>query len=253
MTEPGLKMRALYGRIWTAVERRASLPPERWLRVRLAADAIERFADGRRLSALDAGSGDAPLARLLASAHPDWDVVAVDRDPALLELARRAVENTDVANLELRVVDLCEAFDDARYDAVASIEVLTEIRDDDAAVHSLARALAPGGLLVVTSMDRDWVPVLDGSSPVWIHEVRHGYTRAELETKLESAGLVVTRARPVFRTAVRLAEEISDRIAGSRLRVRAPLCAILRVAAMLERRGLAFGTARGWLVEARRP
>jgi ubiquinone/menaquinone biosynthesis C-methylase UbiE len=221
--------------------------------VRLAADAIERFADGKRLAALDAGSGDAPLARLLASAHPDWHVVAVDRDPALLELARRAVENTGMENLELRVVDLCQAFDDASYDAIASIEVLTEIPDDDAALRSLARALAPGGLLVATSMDRGWVPVLEGSSPVWIHEVRHGYTRAELVAKLEAAGLIVIRVRPVFRTAVRFAEEISDRIAGSRLRVRAPICALLRIAAMLERRGLGFGTARGWLVEARRP
>ena len=54
----------------------SGLPPERWLRVRLGAVASERFADGRPLAVLDAGSGDAPLATLLAGAHPAWEVVA---------------------------------------------------------------------------------------------------------------------------------------------------------------------------------
>ena len=239
-------MSALYTRSWTALERRLSdLPPERWLRVRLTADAIERFAGRRRLSVLDAGSGDAPLARLLAAAHPAWEVVAADYDEAGLERAGRAAARAGVSNLDLRHVDLCRPFDDSRYDAVASLEVLTEIEDDDVALRHLAQALRPGGLLVVTSMDRDWTPVLRGSSPTWRLEVRHGYTRAELVAKLEGAGLTVLRARPVFRSAVRLAEEISDRVKGYRLRVRAPLYPILRAAALFERQGLAAGeTAR---------
>jgi ubiquinone/menaquinone biosynthesis C-methylase UbiE len=239
--------------IWTAIERRVALPPERWLRVALAADAIERFAGGRRLAVLDAGSGDAPLARLLAEAHPQWEVVAGDRDEGGLERARRAADDQGIGNLELRVLDLCRPFDENRFDVIAAVEVLTEIEDDDAALRCMAQALARGGLLVVTSMDRDWTPVLHGSSPTWVREVRHGYTRAELVEKVEQAGLAVMRARPVYRTAVRLAEEISDRVRGSRLRVRAPLYPILRACAALERRGLAAGAARGWLVEARRP
>jgi 2-polyprenyl-3-methyl-5-hydroxy-6-metoxy-1,4-benzoquinol methylase len=246
-------MRALHASIWTAIERRvAGLPPERWLRVVLAADAIERFAGGRSVVVLDAGSGDAPLARLLAAGHPGWTVVAGDRDEAILERARRAAEDEGVGNLELRVVDLCRPFDEGRFDAIASVEVLTEIEDDDAALRCMAQALVPGGLLVVTSMDRDWAPVLRGSAPTWVREVRHGYTRTELVAKVERAGLAVTRARPVFRTAVRLAEEISDRVESSRLRVRAPLYPFLRAAAALERHGLALGQPHGWLVEARR-
>jgi ubiquinone/menaquinone biosynthesis C-methylase UbiE len=247
-------MRAPYASIWTAIEGLVSgLPPERWLRVRLAADAIERFAAGRRLVVLDAGSGDAPLARLLATAHPSWEVVAGDYDQPSLERAGRATAAAGVSNLELRLLDLCRPFDDSRYDAIASIEVLTEIEDDDAALCNMARALRPGGLLVVTSMDKNWSPVRRGSSATWIREVRHGYTRAELVAKLERAGLSVLRTRPVFRTAVRLAEETSDQIKGSRLRVRAPLYPILRAAAMLERHGVAAGDPRGWLAEARRP
>jgi ubiquinone/menaquinone biosynthesis C-methylase UbiE len=247
-------MGALHEKIGPAVERRVSgLPPERWLRVHLAADAIERFAGGRRLAVLDAGSGDGPLATLLAEAHPSWEVVAGDHDEASLERAGRAAAEAGVSNLDLRLVDLCRPFDHSRYDAVASIEVLTEIEDDDAALRTMAQALRPGGLLVVTSMDRDWTPVLRGSSPMWERELRHGYTRAELVAKMERAGLAVQRTRPVFRTTVRLAEEISDRVKRSRLRVRAPLYPLLRGAAMLERHGLAVGEPHGWLVEARRP
>ena len=247
-------MSAVYTRIGTALERRVcDLPPERWLRVRLAADAIERFAGRRRLAVLDAGSGDAPLARLLAAAHPAWEVVAGDYDGAGLERAGRAAARAGVSNLDLRLVDLCRPFDDSRYDVVASLEVLTEIEDDDAALRHMAQALRPGGLLVMTSLDKDWTPVLRGSSRTWVSQVRQGYTRPELVAKLERAGLSVRRMRPIFRTVVRLAEETSDRIQGSRLRVRAPLYPILLSAAMLERHGLAAGEPRGWLVEARRP
>jgi SAM-dependent methyltransferase len=246
-------MRALQVRIWKALERRVSgLPPERWLRIRLAADAIERFAGRRRLAVLDAGSGDARLARLLAREHPGWDIVAADHDEAALRRARRSVAGEGLANVEVRAVDLCRPFDEGRYDAVASVEVLTEIEDDDAALACMSRALRSGGLLVVTAMDRDWAPVLRGSAPIWEREVRHGYSRPELVAKLERAGLQVTRSRPIYRTMVRLAEEISDGTRSSRVRFRALLYPILRAAAVLERRRLAAGRARGWLVEARR-
>jgi SAM-dependent methyltransferase len=246
-------MRALHVRIWKVLERFVSgPPPERWLRIRLAADAIERFAGRRRLAVLDAGGGDAPLARLLARRHPGWDIVAADNDEAALRRARRSVEREGLGNVEVRPVDLCRPFDDGRYDAVASVEVLTEIEDDDAALTCIVRSLVPGGLLVVTAMDREWAPVLRDSSPTWDREVRHGYSREELAAKLERAGLEVTRSRPIYRTAVRLAEEISDRTRGSRVRFRALVHPLLRAAAVLERRHVAAGRARGWLMEARR-
>jgi SAM-dependent methyltransferase len=247
-------MRALHVRIWKALERWVSgLPPERWLRIRLAADAIARFAGQRRLAVLDAGCGDGQLARLLAREHPGWEVVAADHDEAALRRARRSVERENLANVEVRAVDLCRPFDDGRFDAVASVEVLTEIEDDDAALACLARSLVPGGLLVVTAMDREWAPVLHDSAPTWEREVRHGYSHDELAAKLERAGLEVTRRRPIYRTAVRLAEEVSDRTRGSRVRFRALVYPFLRATAVLERRHLAAGRARGWLMEARRP
>ena len=54
------------------------LPPGRRLRQELATASIERFADGRPLHVLDAGSGEGLLATALGRSHPDWQVDAVE-------------------------------------------------------------------------------------------------------------------------------------------------------------------------------
>ena len=236
-----------------AVERwTEGLPPERRLRVALAADAISRHARGRQIAVLDAGCGDAPLARTLARRRPGWRVVAADYHEESLERGRRLAEDEGLA-LEFALVDLTQPFADAQYDAIASLEVLTEVPDDGAVVANMARALAPGGLLFLTSMDRDWQPILRGSAPTWRDEIRHGYTAGELDAMIRSAGLVPQRVRPLFRRPVRLAEELNDRVRRGAVRKRAALHPFARAAVGLERRGLVPGPGRGWIVEARRP
>jgi 2-polyprenyl-3-methyl-5-hydroxy-6-metoxy-1,4-benzoquinol methylase len=220
------------------------------LRVELAADILARHAAEKAIDVLDAGCGDAPLARRLARNHPSWSVTGLDHDPRFISLARERADADGLDRLVLGVADLTQPLERS-FDAIACIEVLTEVPDDQALIETLAQALVPGGLLVVTAMERDWTPVLKGSSPAWKHQVRPGYTRDELTALAEDAGLAVQRITPVYRIAVRIAEEINDRMHETRLRYRAPLYPLLVAAAGLERRGLAFGRSHGWLLEAR--
>ena len=80
------------------------------------------------------------------------------------------------------------------FDRVIAAEVLEHIRDDQRALHEIARVLRPGGLLAVT------VPAWLPERICWrlsdaYHDVPGGhvriYTRPELETKLRRAGLTV--------------------------------------------------------------
>ncbi|MGE0452882.1 MAG: class I SAM-dependent methyltransferase [Vicinamibacteria bacterium] len=83
-------------------------------------------------------------------------------------------------------------FRDGGFDGISSFDVLYHrwVTDDRAALRELARVLRPGGWLLVR------VPALMalwGAHDEAVHS-RHRYTRGELRTLLESAGLEVARA-----------------------------------------------------------
>lgn len=232
-------------------ERSRRLPAARRLRFALAVAGVERFAAGRALEVLDAGGGDGDLAVALARRWPQWRVVAADRDADRLAVGRtRAGE---IANVRFEQADLTGELGEGRYDAVLAIECLEEIDDDAAAVGAMARALRPGGLLVVHVPEQDWQPLLPGSERSWRHQVRHGYTAGGLVALLEGAGLEEVAVRPVSHALVRLAQEARDRNRARGTRVHLALAPVTSASASLERHGLRLGRARALYAEARRP
>ena len=84
-------------------------------------------------------------------------VVAIDREPAMLDAARRRLERFD--NIEFRAGDLLDLpLDDASVDAVMVFLVLHHLPDPAAAVAEMARVLRPGGVVMIVDMvlhDRD--------------------------------------------------------------------------------------------------
>lgn len=144
-------------------------------------------------------------------------------------------------------------FADAEYDVVAAVECLAEIPDDRGAVHSFARALRPGGLLVVHVPERGWRPVLPGSPKTWNREARHGYDAEELRSILEEAGLERIEIRPTTRATLHAAEEIRARTRHSRLRMRTMAYPLLAAALRLERLGLTAGDPRALFAASRKP
>jgi SAM-dependent methyltransferase len=229
------------------------LPPGRRLRQELATESIERFADGRPLHVLDAGSGEGLLATDLGRRHPEWTVDAVDLSEAALALGRELAEDRRASNVRFQRVDVTSPLGASVYDAVAALECLLEIEEDEAALRSFANALRPGGLFVAHVPERSWKPLLRSSRPAWKLEVRHGYGRDEIVTLLQGAGLRVERVTPTTRGTLQLAEEARERIRHARLWVRACAFPFVRAALRLERAGLTWGPARGFYIEARKP
>jgi hypothetical protein len=80
--------------------------------------------------------------------------------------------------------------------------------------------------------------------------VRHGFSASELAERLDAHGLRVTWTQPTMRTPLHAAQELRDRIKSAPTRVRLAAHPVLTATAALERRGLAFGPARGLYVEA---
>jgi len=234
-------------------ERIALMAPSRRLRMSLAEQAVDRFAGDGAVRVLDAGCGDGLIALALAKRHPGWTIVGMDLSAELLAGARERAGNRGLANVSFLETDLTKPLPEDGFDAVMALECLSEIPDDHAAIAAIAAAARPGGLLVVQVPNRDWKPVLGGSSAVWRHEVRHGYTASELEAMLAAAGVERIEISPTYRTTAALAQELRDRIKDKPLALRAAAFPAMASAARLERIGITGGPANAHFAVARQP
>jgi 2-polyprenyl-6-hydroxyphenyl methylase/3-demethylubiquinone-9 3-methyltransferase len=104
------------------------------------------------LTAVDIGCGGGlvaePLARLGA------EVIAVDADPVAIEAARLHAAAREVAvGYEVGTSDeLAEA--GRRFDLVLALEIIEHVADRDAFLTTLSALVAPGGLLVISTLNR---------------------------------------------------------------------------------------------------
>ena len=96
---------------------------------------------------LDAGCGDGNLLEELIERLPQAHIVALDTNIAELNIARTRyghVKNVQFVEGDLRALP----FGDARFDCVASHQVVNLFPDSALALGEIARVLRPGGLLV---------------------------------------------------------------------------------------------------------
>jgi ubiquinone/menaquinone biosynthesis C-methylase UbiE len=103
-----------------------------------------------RVRVLDAGCGSGAMARLMASSHPDWDVVGVDFNSNYVAYARGRGRAASLANLSFEQGDLRALnFANASFDVIWSRFVLYFLPSPDDALREFRRVLHAGGEVVV--------------------------------------------------------------------------------------------------------
>jgi 2-polyprenyl-6-hydroxyphenyl methylase/3-demethylubiquinone-9 3-methyltransferase len=164
--------------------------------------AAEPLLDGRRV--LDVGCGGGVLAEPLA--RLGGCVTGIDLVRSSLEVARQHALNEHLAiDYRLQSAEDVAAAGE-RFDLVVASEVLEHVENQEDFVATLARLTNPGGLLVVTTLNRTpraWVEAIVGAEWVlgWLPRGTHRWQRfvrpAELAGWLRQVGFGVEGLRGI--------------------------------------------------------
>ncbi len=159
------------------------------------------------MAVLDVGCGTGAITAGIARAvGPTGNVVGVDRDEVLLELARS--EHGAIPNLRFEPGDATSLNVQAQFDIVTAARVLQWIAEPALAIRKMAEAARPGGLIVVLDYNHNqnrWEP----EPPPGFREFYQAFLRwrqdngwdndmaDHLAALFESVGLTDIEVRPV--------------------------------------------------------
>ena len=103
---------------------------------------------------LDVGCGPGTVTIDLARAVSSGHVTGIDISEEVIEIARRALHDSDVHNVDFEVGDVYGlSFDDKSFDVVYAHQVLQHLSKPVAALSEMRRVLRDGGLLAVRDSD----------------------------------------------------------------------------------------------------
>jgi SAM-dependent methyltransferase len=119
------------------------------------------------LDLLDVGCGPGTITLDLAERVAPGSVIGLDRDPGVLEVAKRSLADRErtgrgLGDVSFRTGDVYAlGFHDASFDVVHAHQVLQHLTDPVAALREMRRVIRPGGLLAVRDSDygaKFWAP-----------------------------------------------------------------------------------------------
>lgn len=114
-------------------------------------DAVALFTELRGAVVLDAGCGVGGTSAALMARGAD--VIAVDRDPARLSAVKNALPDVDIEQADLEELP----FPDNSFDVIVLQDVIEHVAAPSEVLNELARVLTPGGLLYLSTPNRQAV------------------------------------------------------------------------------------------------
>lgn len=166
---------------------------------------------GRRV--IDSGAGEGYALFWLARRWPQGRFEGMDLDAARISADERIARAAGLANLHFRVGPADDLSPEPGYDVIISVDVLEHIVDDVAILRQMAKALRPGGRLVLHlplrhQLQRRILPTF--RNHLINDHVRDEYTLEEITAKLTATGFVVLSTHAGFGPWGELAFELNN-------------------------------------------
>ncbi|MCU0070647.1 methyltransferase [Pseudomonas koreensis] len=136
-------------------------------------------------SFLEVGCGTAFVLEGVSNQFPGIEISGSEYFEEGLVHARNRLPTANFMHL-----DATKMSDESRYDVIGTFDVIEHIEEDQLVLNNLAKAIKPGGTLLVSVPQHRW---LWSEADTYACHVRR-YTRQELISKVEKSGLKVEYA-----------------------------------------------------------
>ncbi len=155
--------------------------------------ALRKIASGlpENSKVLDAGCGFGQYTWGMSSLRKSWEIKAVDINKEQIEDCSNFIKKTNRQNrVKFETADLTILGERSIYDLVLTVDVMEHIEQDEVVFANFYNSLKDNGILMIsTPSDQGGSDVHHHNDHSFIDEhVRDGYSKADMEKKLRTAG-----------------------------------------------------------------
>ena len=160
--------------------------------VRKAIRGLFRSSDNIKI--FDAGMGFGQYTYFMSKHFKNSDILSVDVKDEQVRDCQNFFHKLGIKNTRFEVADLTKINYQNEFDFILSVDVMEHIVEDELVFKKFYYALKPGGkLLVNTPSNLGGSDAHDSDDESFIEEhARNGYSKEDITSKLERAGLKVT-------------------------------------------------------------
>lgn len=145
--------------------------------------AISSSLSGKKdFTFFDAGAGFGQYSHYVLKSYPLAKVLAVDIEKDILCSFQESRDKFDKERIRCETTDLTNYVPDEQQYLIIAVDILEHIEDDLAVLRNFRQAAAPGGRLIVST------PFAGKEAGFTEEHFRNGYTRDDLQRKLNTAG-----------------------------------------------------------------